>query len=251
MDGKFRLFGVEIEQWTVAELHEAIEQCIISGQQAEFLNVNVHAMNLLFANPDFFAVMNTADHVFCDGEGVRRAVNFRGGSIPCRITYADWMKVFLPWVAERGFRIFFLGAKPEVIEKAVANCRKFYPLLKIVGFSDGFCDTNTVLEQMNEKNTQILLTGMGMPKQELWIRKHRQDLSCNVFLSGGAVFDYLSGTVSRAPSFMCNNCLEWLYRLLIEPRRMFSRYVIGNPLFVYRLLTGKEPAHRSPQDENS
>ena len=97
------------------------------------------------------------------------------------------------------------------------------------------------LASLQNMRADVLLVGMGMPKQELWIARNQKDLPFSVFLSGGAVFDYLSEEISRAPLWMRNRGLEWLYRFVLEPRRMFVRYIIGNPLFALRVLLSKKP----------
>jgi N-acetylglucosaminyldiphosphoundecaprenol N-acetyl-beta-D-mannosaminyltransferase len=170
-------------------------------------------------------------------------VNRYGGKIPERITYADWMYKFLPFVSSNQWPIFFLGAKTEVLELAVSKIKTQFPELDICGYMDGYCSESDAIKSINESGAKIVITGMGMPKQEKWIRKNRKSLpNCNIFLSGGAVFDYLSGQASRAPVFLRENGFEWLYRFLLEPRRMFRRYIIGNPLFLYRVFKNITPS---------
>jgi exopolysaccharide biosynthesis WecB/TagA/CpsF family protein len=237
--------GFEVQEWEVSDLHSRIGCHIDSGESAEFFNLNAHAVNLAFADSEFCEVLRSAKYLFCDGEGVRWAANLRGGSIPRRITYADWAPVFLTWVASQGYSIFFLGSEPAIIEQAVKQSLKIAPKLRLVGYHDGFSQDQEVIQKIQKSGAQILLVGMGMPHQEKWIRKTYEKLPSTVFLPGGAVFDYLSETVSRAPKMMRNYGFEWLYRFLLEPRRLFTRYVLGLPLYVFRVLL-----NRMPRSEN-
>jgi len=233
--------GFEIQDWEVADLHARIGSHIESGEAAEFLNLNAHAVNLAYLDSQFCEILRSAKYLFCDGEGVRWAANFRGGQVPRRITYADWCPVFLKWVAEQGYSIFFLGSTENVIEKAANESLQMAPNLKLVGIQDGFSPDETVVEKIQKSEAQILIVGMGMPVQEKWIRRNMHQLPCKVYLSGGAVFDYLSGSSRRAPVLMRDSGLEWLFRFLLEPRRLFRRYALGLPLYALRVLINRPP----------
>ena len=238
---KVSFMGLEVSPFTYDQLHKTIEEIIHSDKSAQIFNINVHAINLCFSNREFFNTMKQANYIFCDGEGVRHAMRFYGNKIPYRITYADWIKLLLPWLAKKGYSVVFLGSRPEVIKKAASKVREEYPNLNLVGYIDGYMSETEQLNRLKIMKADVLLVGMGMPKQELWIDRNQKDLSFSVFLSGGAVFDYLSEEISRAPLWMRNRGLEWLYRFILEPRRMFVRYIIGNPLFALRVLLSKKP----------
>lgn len=240
------LFGLTIQPYTIDSLHGEIRSIIFgpTSQAVEILNVNVHAMNLIFEDPDFLKIMSTTDRIFCDGEGVRQALKHRGFDVPCRITYADWAWQLFKFLETEGFSIGFLGATPEVIKLAEKNVREKFPELKLKFAIDGYGEEKATLQALSQFKVDVLLVGMGMPRQEKWIRRNKSALKVRVLLSGGAVFDYLSGTVSRAPLWMRNSGLEWLYRFLLEPGRMFKRYIIGNPLFAYRVLSKSMPTSK-------
>lgn len=234
--------GLNLSPFTYDQLHQTIEKCIVERSSSRIFNVNVHAINLCFQQPHFYKILKEAEYVFCDGEGVRQALKYRGVQIPYRITYADWMKHFLPWMASKGFSVAFLGSSLETLEQATANVRSRYPDLRLTGFVDGYLDEEEQVKRLAKLDADVLIVGMGMPLQEFWITRNQHRLPFSVYLSGGAVFDYLSGRISRAPQLMRNYGLEWLYRLILEPRRLFSRYVVGNPLFVFRVLFAKNPS---------
>ena len=152
-----------------------------------------------------------------------------------------------------GWRIYFLGAKPGVAHRAADRLISRYPRLQIDthhGHFDKMADSREnrlVVDQINEFRPQILILGFGMPLQEKWILENRDKLNVNIAFSVGALFDYLSGDLPRAPRWMTDNGLEWLSRLVIEPRRLWKRYLFGNPLFFWRLFRHHHLGRALPQ----
>ena len=238
---KVFFMGIEVSPFTYEQLHETIRKVIENRGSFKIFNVNIHAINLCFKNRTFFNSMREADYVFCDGEGVRQAMHYYGDRVPYRITYADWVEIFFPWLSEKGYSIAFLGANPDILEKAVQKVRQQYPDLRLTGVVDGYLPETEQLTKLQNIRADILLVGMGMPMQELWICRNQRKLPFSIYLSGGAVFDYLSQEISRAPVWMRNWGMEWFYRFILEPRRMFVRYILGNPLFAARVLLSKKP----------
>jgi len=237
------ILGVRVNPLTVGELHDRLA-CLIDGHaHAQVLHVNVHGLNLAADNPwlrDFF---NQAEIVFCDGAGVMLGARLLGQHIPERITYADWMWQLGEFAAQRGFTFYFLGASPGVAQAAAERMRARFPQLNIVGVRDGYFhkqaghpDNEAVLADINGARPNILILGLGMPLQEQWLRDNWERIDADVALTGGAVFDYLSGNLQRAQTWMTANGLEWLGRLAIEPGRLWRRYVVGNPVFLARVL---------------
>lgn len=236
-----RILGIKVTPLTVEQLHEYIGATIAAKARNLVLNVNVHCMNLAYRTPWLKDFLNAAPVVFCDGAGVMWAARLQGNAIPERITYADWMWQLAAYCEARGYSLYFLGARPGVAEKAAENLRARFPKLIVKGCRDGFFpldgpENEAVLAAVNEAGADILVLGLGMPRQEEWLFRHWGRLHAAVALTGGACFDFVSGTVPRCPRFMAEHSLEWLYRLYVEPRRMFRRYVIGNPLFMLRVL---------------
>ena len=229
---------------TAKELGEEVERLVRGGESALVLNANTHCLNLCHDDPCLRAFVNDADVVFCDGAGVMLAARMLGGRIPERITYADWIWQLADLAAARGFSLYLLGARPGVAREAARRLGRLYPGLEIVGVSHGYFDhpagseeNEAVVEEIRAAAPNLLLVGLGMPLRERWLMENGHRLGPGVVaLTGGAVFDYVSGRVRRGPRLLRENGFEWLARLLVEPRRLWRRYLIGNPLFLLRVL---------------
>ena len=228
---------------TVGALHTDIERLVRGGRRGLVLNVNAHCLNLCYEDPRLRDFLNGAEAVLCDGAGVMLAARILGERIPQRITYADWIWQLADLASARGFSLYFLGARPGVAREAARRLRKRYPDLEIVGVRHGYFDhsagaaeNEAVVEEINASAPDILLVGLGMPLQERWLMENIERLDAGVVLTGGAVFDYVSGRLRRGPRFLTDSGFEWLARLLVEPRRLWRRYLLGNPLFLLRVL---------------
>ncbi len=234
------VLGVGVDPLTVGELHAEIGRLVRGGRRGLVLNVNAHCLNLCYEDPKLRDFMNGARVVFCDGAGVMLAARILGRRIPERITYADWIWQLADLAAAQGFSLYLLGARPGVAREAARRLGERYPGLKISGARHGYFDHGTgsaaVVQAINAAAPDILLVGLGMPLQEHWLMENGHRLNVGVALTGGAVFDYVSGTLRRGPRLLTENGFEWLARLLVEPRRLWRRYLVGNPLFLLRVF---------------
>jgi N-acetylglucosaminyldiphosphoundecaprenol N-acetyl-beta-D-mannosaminyltransferase len=235
--------GVRIDRVTLPQLLDYIERRIQQRQHAMIAHVNVHALNLASEQPWFRDVLNQSDLTFCDGFGVKWGAMLLNAEIPARITYADWTWDLAEFAARRRYRLFLLGARPGVAWRAAQRLRATYPGLCIAGVHHGYFDKTSgsaeneaVVHYINAVRPDILLIGFGMPLQERWLHDNWPHLTANVALTGGAVFDYISGELRRGPRWMTDYGFEWLARLIIEPRRLWRRYLVGNPSFFWGLL---------------
>jgi N-acetylglucosaminyldiphosphoundecaprenol N-acetyl-beta-D-mannosaminyltransferase len=237
-----RVLDVPVHPVTLQQLHAYLGGVIDSEGRALVLHVNVHGLNIAVEQPSFRAFFERADLVFCDGAGVMLGARILGNVIPERVTYAAWVPHLATFCEQRGDSFFFLGGKPGVAARAAEALRKKHPALEIVGARDGYFDhaadsagTEEVIAQINAAAPDILIVGLGMPLQEEWLTSVWPRLNVRIGLTGGAVFDYVSGDLRRGPPILTDHGMEWLARLIIEPRRLARRYLVGNPLFAYRI----------------
>lgn len=243
---KTTVLGVRVDLISLDELVEYILFSVQNQTKAIISNVNVHAINIAYRHPWFKDFINQSEVVFCDGFGVKWAASFLDRKKIQRFTPPDWFDRLAGKCADQGISMFFLGAKQNVIEKAAMAVSEKFPKLKIAGIHHGYfdkdpfsADNREVTSTINSVQPDILIVGFGMPTQEKWILENYADLRAKVIIPVGAFFDYKAGEVVRAPKWMTDHGLEWLGRLIIEPGRLWKRYIIGNPIFLWRVLLQK------------
>jgi N-acetylglucosaminyldiphosphoundecaprenol N-acetyl-beta-D-mannosaminyltransferase len=208
----------------------------------QVMYANAHVLNQSRHTPELRGALESADLVYCDGYGVRLAAKALDAPIPHRMTGADWIWGLAAMAELAGEPVYLLGSEPGVAQLAADNLGRSYPRLDIVGHHHGYFEAGSphddrVVEDINARRPSILLVGMGTPKQELWVQANAHRLDVDVLWTVGALFDVVSGKVPRAPGWLADNGLEWIFRLAIEPGRMWRRYLLGNPVFVHRVLT--------------
>jgi N-acetylglucosaminyldiphosphoundecaprenol N-acetyl-beta-D-mannosaminyltransferase len=205
-----------------------------------FAALNVHIANIAHQNPHLRQFLQASDVVYCDGAGIVLASRLLGQPLPCRFTAADWLFELWAYLSQHGITAFYLGGEPGIAEKALAQFEERVPQHTILGVHHGFILQDAALEQqvierINTLKPDVLFVGFGCPLQELWIQRHKAELEVSVLYPIGATLDYLTRKVPRCPAWMGENGLEWLFRFLVEPRRMFRRYIVGNPWFLWRI----------------
>jgi N-acetylglucosaminyldiphosphoundecaprenol N-acetyl-beta-D-mannosaminyltransferase len=240
----FSILGARLNAVSVDDVHGYISAVIGRKERALILNLNVHCVNLCQKHRWLKDFVNQAQMVFCDGDGVRWAARLLGHHAPPKITYDRWIWQLAEFAVQKDYRVFFLGGKPGVAEEAAERIKKRFPRLNIAGTQHGYfqkegVENEQVVTKINRSKCDILILGLGMPIQEQWLRDNWQVVESHIFLTGGAVFDYVSGRAKRAPFWMIRLNLEWLFRLLQEPTRLCTRYLWGNPYFMFKVLQAK------------
>jgi N-acetylglucosaminyldiphosphoundecaprenol N-acetyl-beta-D-mannosaminyltransferase len=240
------ILGIPVSTIDHLQLIQVIETSICHHKRCLVLSGNVYSCNLAYEHHWFRSYYQQADLVHVDGAGLRLGARLLGRSLPTRITWADFIWELTAKMEEIAASLFLIGSRTGVAESAAVRLQERYPRLNIVGCAHGFFDktpgsaeNERVVEQINALRPNILLVGFGMPLQEGWLVNNWNQLDVDVGLTVGALFDYLSGELTRAPRWMTNNGLEWLGRLIVEPRRLWQRYLVGNPKFLYRVLRQK------------
>ncbi len=253
---KKEILGVPVTAADMDQLHEGISYLIHSGRQGYVLSGNVHSINLARNIPWLMDFFKKADLVRIDGAGVVLGAKILGYTFPSRLTWADWGWPFAEFVTSKGYTLFLLGGPNYAAEKTAKIFQEKNPSIKIVGTHHGYFEKEgqencTIIEQINKVSPDILVVGLGMPLQERWIDAHAYKIQAKVIITCGAAFEYLSGRKKRCPAWMGRAGLEWLYRLVQEPGRMFKRYVYGNTTFLLHVLMERLSHSRSNFDSGS
>lgn len=238
------LLGVRIHVVNRKGLLASITQAVETGRGGNISHVNINAMNIAFKDPEFRAILNASDLVFVDGFGVTLGAALAGLKVGERLTYMDWMDDLFRLCAERQWPIFALGDTNEVGEAFERQLAHRHPDCPLAGKHHGFFEktgpeSDAVVETINNSGAAVLLVGMSMPVQEKWLWANREVLAPPVRLTAGAFYRFYTGYIPRGPRWMTQHGLEWLCRLTIEPRTLWRRYLLGNPLFLIRVAMNR------------
>jgi N-acetylglucosaminyldiphosphoundecaprenol N-acetyl-beta-D-mannosaminyltransferase len=238
---EMNILGVRVDPLTVASLNEHAENLLESQSRNIVAYIHVHGVNLACRDAALARFFKNAAIVYCDGEGVRLGAKLLGLHIPERIALTDWVWEFFEICQRRSASLYFLGSTRDILEGAARRTKERFPGLKLLGYQQGYFEkrgpsNDAVINEINGLGPDVLLVGFGMPIQERWLMESGDRLQVKLILTVGSCFDYVSGRKRRCPRWMSQHGLEWLFRLMQEPRRLFKRYIIGNPLFVARVV---------------
>lgn len=218
------------------------------GSHVKIAFLNAHNANMMIQDEEYRTILKD-QIVLPDGVGVDLAATLIDGKpFAANLNGTDLVPALLTFIATPR-RVGLIGGRPGVLAGAVANFRRHAPWHEFVPVADGFFDDEElpiILERLAEAKIDILLVGMGTPLQEKWVARHITSRHARVVLTVGALFDFVSGSVARAPGWMRRIRFEWLYRLLLEPGRLWRRYLVGIPLFILHTLKYRRQSRRKP-----
>ncbi len=239
-------------------LPRTVERCLelCRGPRVSHTIVTVNASTLVTLREDaaFREACIGGDLVVPDGMPVIWAGRLLGTPLPGRVAGVDLMAALISAAARERLRVFFLGARAEVIRDLVAHCRRDHAGLVVAGARDGYfepAESAAVVAEIREAKADILFIGMPSPFKEVWAQEHKAAFATPVIIGVGGSFDVLAGYVKRAPRWMQETGFEWLWRLMMEPSKMWKRYLVGNSIFLWMLLRGLIRQHLTPGGRHS
>lgn len=238
---KINILGINVDVINQPELLAEIDRLTAAQRPALVNNVNVNACNLAYNDSEFREILNASEVVFCDGFGVKLGARLLGKKLGQRMTPPDWIDELFKLCLQRRYCIYFLGDTEEVVSLFTRRVKEKYPELRVLDRNDGFFALNgdaniRIMSEIQRLGPDIILTGMGMPLQEKWAWQAKGRLSKGVIIATGALFRWYTGYEKRAPQWVTQSGFEWLARLVKAPRKHFKRYVIGLPLFFFRII---------------
>lgn len=229
------LLNTYVNNVNMDETVQAIEDMIASEKKSYIVAINVDVVMKIENDSYLKEITDEADMVLVDGKPLEWIAKWHKRPIKAKISGSDLVPILCKRAAEKGYSIFIIGGKEGIAEKAQVNLERDLPGIKIVGTYAppfGFEKDERELKKINEmiSNTHpdILIACFGCPKQEKWIYENYQNYDAKVSVCAGATVDFLAGKVNRAPKWMSDHGLEWFYRFLQEPKRMFKRYFIDD-----------------------
>ncbi|MBC1576050.1 WecB/TagA/CpsF family glycosyltransferase [Listeria booriae] len=239
---RVHILGSNLDLLTMQETLAHIEILIESRVPTQHVVINASKINIMQRDAMVQKIVNDSALINVDGQSIIWAARMLGYSIPERVTGIDLFQELVKKSEKKGWRVYYFGATEDVVRRVVAMHQKEYPNLKVAGFRSGYFDESEsikIAEEIKRSQTDVLFVAFSSPKKEIWIHNYQLIMQVPFAMGVGGSFDILAGKTKRAPEWMQKKGLEWLYRFLQEPKRMFRRYMIGNILFVKLTLQEK------------
>lgn len=232
---KTDVLGVQYDNVTMEEALQIGRQLLQGEKAAYCVTPNAEMAYEALHDQDFCALLNGADLVLPDGAGVVLGAKILKTPLKQKVAGIEFAQNLLPILAETGSKLYLLGSKPGVAELAAEKMLQKHPTLQICGIQDGyFKDEDAVIAGINEAETDVLYVCLGAPKQEKFMQRHQADLKVKLMIGLGGTLDGIAGTVKRAPKWMIKLQLEWLYRLIKQPKRLGR--MMRLPKFIFAAL---------------
>ncbi|MFS0765087.1 WecB/TagA/CpsF family glycosyltransferase [Peribacillus phoenicis] len=232
MTERIKMLNFYVDSVDMDETISRIEKIIEIGNPTQHVVVNASKAVLLQKDQKLREIVNNCELVNADGQSIVWASKFLGNSLPERVTGIDIMERLLQTSSKKGYKVYFFGAKEEVVK----HYKKVYPSLEVVGYRNGYFeleDESEIVRNISISSADILLVGFSSPMKEYWLSKYNKQLNVPFQMGVGGSFDIIAGVTKRAPKWMQNVGLEWFYRFIQEPGRMGRRYFIGNLKFLF------------------
>jgi exopolysaccharide biosynthesis WecB/TagA/CpsF family protein len=229
------VLNIWVDMITGRDVLAALSHCSIDRPR-HLCYVNAHSLNLAHHDESYRGALARADLVLNDGIGLDLAARMRGRSFPENLNGSDFTLRLLSLAEEKAWRVYLYGGRPGVAAMAGDRLCAAMDRLKIVGVRDGYKPgtCKEVVDDIRAAAADVVIVALGQPEQELWLDTHLAETGCHLGVGVGAFFDFASGRVVRAPQWMNRLGVEWVFRLVREPGRLWRRYIIGNPVFLWR-----------------
>jgi len=246
---RVRVLNGAFDAITLDQTVDAVFETLRAGRRGWLSTVNVHTLMAMRRNPDLQSYIDRSSIVVADGQPLVWCAPLFGGRLPERVTGIDLVDVLCARAAATGVGVFVLGSSERLLERALLALRRRHAGLRIAGLSGHYPEgsSDTRVSAINASDAGILLVGMGTPRQERFIESHWDRLRVGVAIGVGGSFDVIAGARLRAPRWVGRMGLEWLVRLLQEPRRLFPRYLSANSEFCMLIMREVFVRSRGPR----
>ncbi len=237
--GKAVVLGWPIDRLDRAETVERCLEFVARGVGCQHFSINAAVFALLEDDPKLREVFSSCEVVSADGQSIVWASRLLRDPLPERVPAPDLMAQLLTAAEERGLHVFILGARQEVLEKAVERLRRRHPRLEIAGYRNGYFtaeEEDAICEEVRAARPHILFVAITTPLKDYWLARNRHRLDVPLMIGVGGAIDIVAGIHRRAPQLLQRLGLEWLFRLVQEPRRLAGRYLRTNSRFIFAVL---------------
>ena len=237
---RIKFLNIPIDAITMKDTINLVEKTIVAKKQIHHTVVNASKIILMQKDAELEKSVIEADIINADGQAVVWAANLLGLNLPERVSGIDLMESLVEMSYYNGYKCYFLGARENIVQKLVAIYIEKYSEDIIAGFRNGYFneqEESDIARKISESGANILFVAITSPKKEIFLNKHKNQLKNVNFIMGvGGSFDVISGKIKRAPIFMQRIGLEWFYRFLQEPKRLWKRYLLGNIKFIWLVI---------------
>lgn len=245
---RFRIMNTYVNAISMEETISEIEKIIEKKKPTQHVVINASKVNLMEKDPKLRKIVNSCPLINADGASIVWAAKRLGIPLKERVTGCDLFQKLVAVAEKKGYKIYLFGAKEEVVKKVESIFEEKYPDIQIVGYRNGYfteADEPEIVKDMAESGADMMFVAFSSPKKEYWVNKYIDQLNIPFVMGVGGSFDIVAGVTERAPKWWQDHGLEWLYRFIQEPRRMWKRYIIGNAKFValtykYKLKKNKK-----------
>ena len=235
---RFEFLGCPVDSLDMIKVFEWMEMRIKTRNPALMAQVNANSLWMMSKNSRLDRIVKESELIVPEWAVVWGAKKL-GIKLNSCIYGIQLVKESLQWAQTNGFRLFFLGARPEVVEQLAITLKRDYPKLQIAGINHGYLDqaeTHKVIERIKSTKPDVLWVAMGMPKQEYWIKEHFAEIQVPILMGVGGAFDVLAGIKKDTPSWARGHGWEWLYRLSQDPKAYWKRYLITNSWIIWNVF---------------
>ena len=232
---RFPILNTYVNAISMNETINEVEKIIHEGKPTQHVVINASKVNLMEKDVRLRKIVNDCPLINADGASIVWAAKRLGIPLKERVTGCDLFRELVKVAAKKDYKIFLFGAKEEVVTKVKRIFEQKYPTLKIVGYRNGYfspSDEPEMIKTMADSGADMMFVAFSSPKKEYWVNKYLNELNIPFVMGVGGSFDVVAGVTDRAPLWMQDHGLEWFYRFIQEPRRMWRRYIIGNFKFV-------------------
>lgn len=233
------VLDLRFRDWPLSAVADSLVSDARNGIRQLVYFVNAHCVNVAARNESYRALLHSAPYLYADGAGMAIAARIFGVSLENNVNGTDLFPVLCKSAAKNDVPIALMGSSPGIAEACANNMKSMCPGLRVVWIGHGYSSDEeemNYIDDINRSGARILLVAKGVPMQELWIESNASKITVPVIMGVGALFDFYSGAMPRSPLIFRKLRMEWFFRFLMEPRRLFRRYIIGNPEFLLRTI---------------
>ncbi|MFR8171101.1 MAG: WecB/TagA/CpsF family glycosyltransferase [Marvinbryantia sp.] len=245
---RYKILNTYVNAVSMEETIQMVEKIIEKGVPTQHVVVNASKVNLMEKDAELRKIVNSCPLINADGASIVWAAKKLGVPLNERVTGCDLFQELVKVAADKGYKIYLFGAKEEVVTKVKRIFEEQYPTLCIAGYRNGYfteADEPEIVKAMAESGADMMFVAFSSPKKEYWVNRYLDQLNIPFVMGVGGSFDIVAGVTDRAPIWMQKHGLEWFYRFIQEPGRMWKRYIIGNAKFVALTYKYKRKAKKN------